>query len=226
MRPIGSRQARVGCGQGRGRWRNNGARRGTSTRGAPLQKAPTRVGWPRGRLAIPLALALLAVVGGLVPHRLPAHPGGTPSAPPASPPPADLLPTGLGLLLSPAPGAQVVTAFGWVQRAGRPMFQPYVYMEVPPGSALRTVASGVVTTVGDDVAGPGLYVLVAHARKWSSLYGGCGTVLVYVGERLGRGAPACAAQTGPAPAGVAFGLQQNGHPVDPAPYVSLDGWGA
>jgi murein DD-endopeptidase MepM/ murein hydrolase activator NlpD len=147
----------------------------------------------------------------------------------ASPPPPAIpaepsgnglpLPTGLGPLSPPVPGARNLVGFGWTERAGRPVFQPYLRLEAPPGAEVRAVAPGVVRAVHHDPAGLGLHVVVGHALGWSSLYGGCGSVLVRPGEAVAAGQPVCALPPHPAPAQAVFGLLRGDHPVDPEPYL-------
>jgi murein DD-endopeptidase MepM/ murein hydrolase activator NlpD len=156
-----------------------------------------------------LALALAACRGAT----LPAAP-----LPPALPTTSTApLPTGLGPLRFPVPGGTIVGTFGWTTRAGQPVFDPYLRIRPPDGSAdAVAVTGGTVAAAHEDPAEAGLYVVVDHAGGWSSLYGECGAILVKVGGVVPAGAPVCSAERS---APFAFGLLFAGQPVNPRPYL-------
>ena len=174
---------------------------------------PCRPSSPPPRRRAAAVLVVVAVLGACgrrapVPVPTPASP-----APPQAP-----LPTGLGPLAFPVPGGGVVGGFGWAERAGNPVFVPYLTIR-PEAQGLRAVAiaAGLVAGIHEDPARLGLYALVTHAAGWSSLYGGCGAMLVSVGEAVSRGAAVCTLPAGLSTA--VFGLLLDGQPVNPGPYL-------
>lgn|GEM_PF-3622769 len=170
------------------------------------------------RLLAALCLCALLLGGGwAATRRHPSFSRPGRASPPAAP---AALPTGLGPLRLPLPHVALQTGFGWTERAGRPVFQPYIVLTAPAAAGLLAVAAGAVAAVRDDPDTYGLYVEVAHARGWSSIYGECVRVLVAPGRAVLAGEALC---TVGGPGGAAFGLLFRGHPVDPLPYLGVAG---
>lgn len=94
------------------------------------------------------------------------------------------------------------------------------------GTPIYSTAAGIVTHIGDDPKGHGIYVTISHAHGFSTLYGHMDTVAVTLGEQIppheyigtvGR----TGLTTGPH---LHYETIKNGKRVDPVPSFSLKYW--
>ncbi|HKW60392.1 MAG TPA: peptidoglycan DD-metalloendopeptidase family protein [Candidatus Dormibacteraeota bacterium] len=127
----------------------------------------------------------------------------------------------------PEPNAQVSQPFGpttyWFEPAygAYPHFHTGIDMVEPFGSPVFAADDGVVALVGSSSSGYGIYVVVAHAGGFDTLYGHLSTALVKVGQQVTQGTPvglegSTGNSTGPH---LHFELRINQRPVDPTPYL-------
>ncbi|MBX5476742.1 MAG: M23 family metallopeptidase, partial [Clostridia bacterium] len=172
----------------------------------------TIVDWAR-------AVARLAPGGPLAgPDALPV--GGPPAA--GTPP---VLPTGLGELRRPLDG-EAASWFGFRQIGGKPQYHTGLDIAGRPGDPVRVVAAGTVASVGRSPDGAGIMVVVRHAGPWSTAYVHLSAANVRVGDTVKAGdilgpLGAFADPGSGATAALHFELRDDGHPVDPAPYLGL-----
>ena len=127
----------------------------------------------------------------------------------------------------PEPNAQVSQPFGpttyWFEPAygAYPHFHTGIDMVEPFGSPVFAADDGVVALVGSSSSGYGIYVVVAHAGGFDTLYGHLSTALVKVAQQVTQGTPvglegSTGNSTGPH---LHFELRINQRPVDPTPYL-------
>lgn len=127
----------------------------------------------------------------------------------------------------PEPNAQISQGFGptsfWFEPpyGAYPHFHTGIDLVEPFGSPVMAADDGVVALVGNTSTGYGIYVVIAHAGGFDTLYGHLSTALVKVGDRVTQGAVvglegSTGSSTGPH---VHFELRVNQKPIDPTPYL-------
>lgn len=127
----------------------------------------------------------------------------------------------------PEPSAQISQGFGpssfWFEPpyGAYPHFHTGIDMVEPFGSPVYAADDGVVALVGKTTTGYGIYVVIAHAGGFNTLYGHLSTALVQVGQVVTQGAVvglegSSGSSTGPH---LHFELRVNQTPVDPTPYL-------
>ncbi|HWQ86145.1 peptidoglycan DD-metalloendopeptidase family protein [Brevundimonas sp.] len=127
---------------------------------------------------------------------------GTPPPPPPPPPsgnaalpPPPREPAATAGPVSPAPAASTVSLDWPVRGDILRRFGPVgmgernngVNIGAAAGTEVRAAAAGEVAYVGDDLAGQGLTVLVAHPGGWRTVYGHLGSTVVRDGDRVTAG---------------------------------------
>ena len=127
----------------------------------------------------------------------------------------------------PEPSAQISQGFGpssfWFEPpyGAYPHFHTGIDMVEPFGSPVYAADDGVVALVGKTTTGYGIYVVIAHAGGFNTLYGHLSTELVQVGQVVTQGTVvglegSSGSSTGPH---LHFELRVNQTPVDPTPYL-------
>ena len=127
----------------------------------------------------------------------------------------------------PEPSAQISQGFGpssfWFEPpyGAYPHFHTGIDLVEPFGSPVYAADDGVVALVGKTTSGYGIYVVIAHAGGFDTLYGHLSTALVQVGQVVTQGTVvglegSSGSSTG---AHLHFELRVNQKPVDPTPYL-------
>ena len=127
----------------------------------------------------------------------------------------------------PEPGSQISQPFGpttfWFEPpyGSYPHFHTGIDLVEPFGSPVFAADDGVVALVGSMPTGYGVYVVIAHAGGFDTLYGHLSTALVKIGQPVTQGTViglegSSGSSTGPH---LHFELRINQRPVDPTPYL-------
>ena len=127
----------------------------------------------------------------------------------------------------PEPNAQISQGFGptsyWFEPpyGAYPHFHTGIDLVEPFGSPVMAADDGVVALVGNTSTGYGIYVVIAHAGGFDTLYGHLSTALVKVGQTVTQGTVvglegSTGSSTG---AHLHFELRVNQKPIDPTPYL-------